>query len=181
MALQLGINSFVTSSEANRYFEDQFLSTDWFDADEQDEALVTASGILNRLTWKGTRNTTFTSTYPLAWPRNVILDLPIDGTTTYLSDDRTATSFGTIPTFLKHATFELALNLIRNGLQNLQNVSGAAPVRDLTVGSIRLVFDLSERFSRSYVDIPELVFSIISPYLGENVITGTGVHVNGGA
>ena len=189
--LTLGVNSFATVSEADSYFDAQFNNTDWFNSAQQSEALVTASGILNRLSWKGTARPT--TAFPLAWPRSVTLTLPIRGTETTLRDDRVqpvaasgstpavAATMGTIPTFIKEATYELALHIIRNGVTNIGNESGSAPVRDLTVGSIRLTFDLSGRTRKEYIDVPSIVHSIIAPYLGENVSTGIGVSVSGGA
>lgn len=180
MVSELGRNSFATVEEADTYFELQFNNADWFaDGAQTEEALVTASGILNRLSWKGTA--TPSSTYPLAWPRNVITFSPIHGRNISLSDDRTGSAAGTIPQFIKDATFELALHIIRNGVNNIANESGASPVRDLTVGAIRLVFDLSERNRKSYIDLPEIVYSIISPYLERTARSGVGVMVNGGA
>ena len=178
MVSEQGRTSFVTVEQADDYFDRQFNNSDWFATNVQnEEALVTASGILNRLGWKGTA--TPTSTYPLAWPRNITTFVPLNGTNVTLTDDRTATSFGTIPQFIQDATCELALHIIRNGVNNLANDSGAPAVRDLTVGTIRLTFDLSDR--KSYIDLPEIVYSIISPYLANSVRTGIGTFVNGGA
>ncbi|MGI9548923.1 MAG: DnaT-like ssDNA-binding protein [Bdellovibrionales bacterium] len=173
----LGLNSFVSVAEANTYFDNNFNTDEWLDSPEQEKALVTASGILNRLSWKGTA--TPSVAYPLAFPRNITAFIPLNGMDVTLTDDRTEDSFGTIPTFIKDATCDLALHIIRNGATNIANNGGAAPVRDLTVGSIRLTFDLSK--TKSYIDLPEIVYSIISPYLGDSLTSGIGVSVNGGA
>ena len=173
----LGLNSYVTVDEAHAYFDNQFNAEEWFDSNESEKALVTASGILTRLSWLGTA--TPTSTNPLAWPRNITTFVPINGTDVTLTDDRsTVSNGGTIPQFIKDATCELAAHIIRNGATTITNESGGPVVRDLTVGSIRLTFDLSGR--KSYIDLPEIVYSIISPYLGD-FNNGVAVTVNGGS
>ena len=174
----LGVNSYVTAEEANNYFDNQFNSDAWFDSTEQERALVTASGILTRLSWNGTA--TPTDSFPLAWPRDITAFVPLNGADVTLEDDRDDTSFGTIPQFIKDATCELALHIIRNGVNNIANEGGASPVSDLTVGSIRLTFDVNHASRKSYIDLPEIVYSIIAPYVS-NTQSGVAVTVAGGS
>ena len=71
MALQKGYNSFVTVTEADDYFTMRLNSDLWIDGDcdKVEQALVTATGILDNLVWGGTA--TPTTTYPLSWPRDI--------------------------------------------------------------------------------------------------------------
>lgn len=175
----LGTNSFVSVTEANAYFVNHIEGAAWDTTAIGEEALVTASGILNRLSWKGT--CTPTSALPLAWPRNITTFVPLNGSDVTLTDDRETVTNpvgGTVPTFIKEATYELALHLVMNSSTLQSNESGSAPVRDLTVGSIRLTFDLSSRTRKGYIDLPEIVQSIIRPYTSSS---STSVFVNGGA
>ena len=155
MALQLGINSYVSITEANNYFEDRVNTEAWDISNIQSEALVTATGILNRLTWSGTSSGFSNATYKLAWPRGITFTDPLSGSTQSLIDSRSATSAGTIPQDIKDATCELAYHLIINTTL-LDNTS---TVQDLTVGSIRLLNSLPAP------ELPDLVISIISKYI----------------
>ena len=155
MALQLGINSYVSITEANNYFEDRVNSDAWDTSNIQSEALVTATGILNRLSWFGTSSGFDNATYKLAWPRAITFTDPISGNDRTLQDDRSATFAGTIPQDIKDATCELAYHLIINTAL-LDNTS---TVQDLTVGSIRLLN------STKAPELSDTVIAIVSKYI----------------
>jgi hypothetical protein len=181
MALIINVNSFVTDDEANSYFADRINSATWFsdDVTEQSAALVSASGILNRLEWAGTANPI--SAFPMAFPRDVNYYDPIYGQNVQLEDDRTTTSGGTIPQEIKDATCELALYLLNNASGVEAPRSSEYPLSGLTVGSVRLEYNTSQSVkSKSYIDIPEVVHSIIKKYLANSSIS-RGVRVSGGA
>jgi hypothetical protein len=181
MALTINVNSFVTDDEANAYFADRINSATWFsdDVTEQSAALVSASGILNRLDWAGTANPT--SAYPMAFPRDVIYFDFMYGQNIQLLDDRTTTSGGTIPQEIKDATCELALYLLNNASGLEAPRSAEYPLSALTVGSITLQYNTNiNNKSKSYISIPEVVYSLIKKYLVNSSIS-RGIKVSGGA
>ena len=142
MALQKGTNCFVSILESDEYFENRLNSENWFANDGAvEQALVTATGILDDMDWGGTA--TPTASYPLSWPRDITYYDNKSGYYTDLEDDRSTTSEGTIPGDIKKATFELALHLLNNMKTQESNASGENKVKDLTVGSVRLIFDIN--------------------------------------
>ena len=156
MALQVNINSFISVVQADNYFDDRLNKATWDNAINKDEALVTATGILNTLNWSGT-STSFTNVggFKLAWPRSITFADPISGVNEVLTDNRTSTDGGTIPQDIKDATCEMAYHLILN-TDLLDNTS---TVSDLTVGSIRLLG------SQKAPTLPDQVIRLISKYL----------------
>ena len=156
MALQVNINSFISVVQADNYFDDRLNKSTWDNAINKDEALVTATGILNQLNWSGT-STSFTNTggFKLAFPRSISFLDPQSGVTEILTDNRNNTDGGTIPQDIKDATCELAYHLILN-TDLLDNTS---TVQDLTVGSIRLLNPIKAP------TLPDQVIRLIGKYL----------------
>ena len=180
MALQKGTNSFVSISESDIYFEDRLNSENWFTNDALvEQALVTATGILDDMDWGGTA--TPTASYPLSWPRDITYYDNKSGYSVDLEDDRSATSEGTIPGDIKKATFELAFHLLNNMKTQESNASGENKVKDLTVGSVRLIFDLNSGV-KNFKELPDSIINIVTKYLNETSNTQSrGVKVSGGA
>lgn len=180
MALQKGTNSFVSVSESDEYFENRLNSENWFSNDALvEQALVTATGILDDMDWGGTA--TPTASYPLSWPRDITYYDNKSGYYTDLEDDRSTTSEGTIPGDIKKATFELALHLLNNMKTQESNASGENKVKDLTVGSVRLIFDLNSGV-KNFKELPDSIINIVTKYLNETSNTQSrGVRVSGGA
>jgi hypothetical protein len=113
MALQKGTNCFVSILESDEYFENRLNSENWFANDGAvEQALVTATGIIDNLVWGGTA--TPTATYPLSWPRDIEYYDSKFGDYVELFDDRTTTFDGTVPEDIKTATYELAYYLLLN-------------------------------------------------------------------
>ena len=179
MALNLGVNSFVSSAEADTYFTDRIYSDIWFagTTTDQDLALVTASGILDRLTYLGTA--TPTTSYPLSFPRDMVFYDSKFGDKIELNDDRTNSDPGTIPQAIKDATCELALHLLNNISTLADNENGQYPVKDLTLGSVRMTFDTANP-RPTITAIPDLVYSMIKQFINENANNTRSVVVNGG-
>ena len=180
MALQKGTNSFVSVSESDEYFENRLNSENWFSNDALvEQALVTATGILDDMDWGGTA--TPTASYPLSWPRDITYYDNKSGYYTDLEDDRSTTSEGTIPGDIKKATFELALHLLNNMKTQESNASGENKVKDLTVGSVRLIFDINSGV-KNFKELPDSIVSLCNKYLNEVSNTlSRGVRVSGGA
>tara|TARA_R110002096_G_scaffold29605_1_gene89262 strand:- start:81 stop:623 length:543 start_codon:yes stop_codon:yes gene_type:complete len=180
MALQKGTNSFVSVSESDEYFENRLNSENWFANDGAvEQALVTATGILDDMDWGGTA--TPTASYPLSWPRDITYYDNKSGYYTDLEDDRSTTSEGTIPGDIKKATFELALHLLNNMKTQESNASGENKVKDLTVGSVRLIFDINSGV-KNFKELPDSIVNLCNKYLNEMSTTQSrGVRVSGGA
>jgi hypothetical protein len=181
MALQKGINSFVTIIEAEHYFYDRLNQAAWDSATDEtvERALVTATGILNDLDWGGTA--TPTTSYPLSWPRDITYWDTISGKYETLEDDRSKTSYGTFPEDIKKATYELALHLIKNMSTIEDQASGSPRLKDLSVGSIKLTFDLGSGLA-NFKELPDQIQKLIVKYKDQSGIsTNRGVKVSGGA
>lgn len=183
MALQKGINSFVTIEEAEGYFYNRLNQSAWDSATDEtvERALVTATGILNDLDWGG--EAVPTTLYPLSWPRDITYWDTISGGYETLEDDRndTTESMGTIPEDIKRATYELALHLIKNMSTIEDQSSGSPRLKDLSVGSVSLTFDLGSGLS-NYKQLPDAIQKLIAKYRDPSgVASNRGVKVSGGA
>lgn len=180
MALQKGTNSFVSIQESDEYFENRLNSETWFANDGAvEQALVTATGILDDMDWGGTA--TPTASYPLSWPRDITYYDNKSGYFVNVEDDRSTTFEGTIPGDIKKATFELALHLLNNMKTQESNASGENKVKDLTVGAVRLIFDLNSGV-KNFKELPDSIISLCNKYLNEISTTQSrGVRVSGGA
>ena len=180
MALQKGTNCFVSILESDEYFENRLNSENWFANDGAvEQALVTATGILDDMDWGGTA--TPTASYPLSWPRDITYYDNKSGYFVNVEDDRSTTFEGTIPGDIKKATFELALHLLNNMKTQESNASGENKVKDLTVGAVRLIFDLNSGV-KNFKELPDSIISLCNKYLNETSTTQSrGVRVSGGA
>lgn len=104
MALQKGINSYVTVIEADAYFSDRLDVSAWVSADatQKAQALVTATMLLDDQIWVGTA---VSESQPLAFPRNGEYFDPRLGTTQYMD---------VVPARILRATMEEAYHLLNN-------------------------------------------------------------------
>jgi hypothetical protein len=146
MALIKGTNSYVDASEADAYFETRLDVAAWDDAgvSEREKALVTATTLLDSLTWTGI---TSDATQNLAFPRTGSYFDPKLGIVKELS--------GT-PTRIMNGCYELAYHLLNN--DGLLDNSG--DVSSLKLGT---ALDLKQI---SNPDIfPGIVRSFIKPLL----------------
>jgi hypothetical protein len=145
MALNKGINSYVTVAESDAYFENRLDSTGWSSVDIALKAssLVTATSILDNLRWTGVA---IDSNQPLAFPRVGSYFDPRIGTNVTLSG---------VPKRIEQATFELANHLLNN--ENLLDDTGR--VLNLNIGTISL-----SKIQKPNL-IPAAVKTIISPLL----------------
>lgn len=106
MALTKGTNSFVDVAEADAYFGDRLDGADWsaLDNTTKANALVTATKILDEMSWIGTA---VNENQNLSFPRVAEYFDPKVGAFVYL--DGTGT-----PTRVLNATFDLGLHLALN-------------------------------------------------------------------
>lgn len=140
-------NCYVTRSDALTYFGDRVDASAFLDADtaRQDQALVTATSLLDELTWTGIVED---EDQPLAFPRKGSYFDPRLGY-------EICFTAGVIPNQIKIANYELGLHLLTNEglLDNTGNV------QSLSVGPINL-----QRIGVSSV-IPATVRRKIRPLL----------------
>lgn len=131
MALIKGTNSYVDLVEAEAYFVDRVDVAIWTGSNKvtdtmKEEALVTATTILEQSSWVGVVSDNNQS---LAWPRSGDYYDPRLGKQARL--DNLATD---APDRVKNATYELAYNLVNN--DGILDSTGG--VGSLSVGSIEL-------------------------------------------
>lgn len=126
MALVKGTNSYVTVDEADAYFAESMDVAAWSVADNtmKAQALVTATRILDEMSWIGTA---ISESQPLAFPRFAEYFDPRLGT--YKTIDGNA-----VPDRITKAQVELAYHLLNN--DGLQDDSGT--VTNINIGSIAL-------------------------------------------
>lgn len=147
MALKKGTNSYATQAEAETYFEDRLDVAAWnsADDDQKEQALVTATSMLDGLSWEGVAAD---ENQPLAFPRvgsyfdpRVGIEVTLDGVT--------------VPTRIQKATYELAYHLLNNdGL-----LDDAGSMINLEVSVIKL------SKIRRPSELPSMVKRLIKPIL----------------
>lgn len=149
MAIQKGINSYATVDEAEVYFADRLDIAAWSDAPgtQKDQALVTASMLLDNRAWAGYA---VSDTQSLAFPRYGQFFDPRLGRTVAFGDS--------YPNRLVQATFELAYHLLNN--DGLLDDTGS--VKSLQLGTITLT-DIG-----AAPKVPKYVLDFIRPMLVNN-------------
>lgn len=157
MALQVGVNSYADVGDSITYFLDTLRSSRWtaVDVNTKSAALIDATRYLDRLNWIGTKTS---SAQPLAWPRSGVVDKEgnvVDG--------------GTVPSFIKEATYEVALRLAEDPsiIDNFSNQTGDNTKR-VKAG------DVEAEFFRPVEGSPvfDWLLPLLSHYLGGSTILG---------
>lgn len=125
MALQKGVNSYVTVEEADAYFADRLDVAAWTGAsvEQKPQALVTATKMLDDLDWTGY---VVSESQPLAFPRTGEYFDPRTGTTISLNSST--------PVRIQNATMELAYHLLNN--DGLLDDTGT--VESISIGGINI-------------------------------------------
>jgi hypothetical protein len=140
MALTKGVNSYVSTSEADSYFEDRLDVAAWIIAGDEmkEQALVTATRLLDQKRWHGS---SVSADQALAFPRvGSFMDhargLRIAFTSSYVfvATDETETSLKRDIRLVREATYELAYHLMNN--EGLLDATGT--ITDIKVGPIQL-------------------------------------------
>jgi len=146
MALTKGTNSFVSLAEATAYFADRLDVAAWIAATDpvRSQALVTATTILNDLSWTGIA---ISESQPLAFPRTGTYFDPMVGYEISLPV--------TVPSRILTATYELAYHLLNN--DGLLDDSGT--VSNLGISTISLTIKTNPS------TIPPMVQRMIRPLL----------------
>lgn len=149
----MALNSYVTTEEADDYFETRLDSGEWFNADEDDReaALSTASMIVDQNQFIGVA---VSSTQNLAWPRK--------GVTFF--DPKLSMNIrveeNEVPFRVKQAVFETALHLLEN---EFLLRSGEQTFEKIKVGPIEIA-DSSSNFNKPS-PTPNLALTILRPLL----------------
>jgi hypothetical protein len=146
MALDKGVNCYVTRSEANAYFTDRLDIAAWTDATDpqKDQALVTATRKLDNLNWAGQA---ISESQALAFPRSGTYYDPKLGYMTSLPPS--------VPQRVIDATYELAYHLLNN--DGLLDDTGS--LTNLSVGQISL------SLKKEASTFPAMVKALINPLL----------------
>lgn len=159
-SISIGGNSYYVYglvAEADVYFGGAIHADAWREAEEETKsrALVTASRILDRQDWRGTKTAAGQN---LAWPRT---GTGIDGVTD-----------NTIPAVIVNASFELALSLIE-GSDVQTSASTASNVKRMKAGSVEMEYfrGLDSAATRFPIIVSELI--------GDYLASGAG-YVGGG-
>jgi hypothetical protein len=161
MALEKGVNSYVTLSEADSYFEDRLDAAAWLSsyAELQEQALVTATRMLDEEQWQGS---VVDANQALAFPRvgafrddSRGLRLAFTSTYVYSVNAETETSLNRDIRLIRQATYELAYHLMNNdGL-----LDSTGEITDIKVGPITL------KEVKNAPSAPRTVRRVIKPML----------------
>lgn len=170
MALTKGVNSYVTTGEADSYFDDRLDVAAWANASDEakDQALVTATRILDEKRWRGQ---VVSIDQDLAFPRQGSFRDPSRGTTVsfnasyvFVNSDETESSLKRDIRKLRAACYELAYHLLNN--DGLMDATGE--IADIKVGPIEL------KNIREVSKIPTAVSLLINP-----MVQGSGRNWEG--
>lgn len=123
-------NSYATVAEADTYLENSVrAATNWdsLDEDSKSRALITATDLLDRQTWVGTR-TNDAPTQTRAWPRTGVQDC-----------EGLAVDSSAVPEGIVNATIELAYELSQDASVETSKGTGSN-VKSAKAGSAQVVF-----------------------------------------
>lgn len=128
MALQKGINSYVTVAEADAYLTNRLYADEWSNAaiTLKEKALITATRLLDSLSWTGTA---IDEKQPLAFPRNAEYFDPRVGSFVLLTEET--------PLVIENATCELAVHLLQNDVVSSPSTVESIEVSGIVLNTIR--------------------------------------------
>ena len=139
-------NSYVTSAEADAYFDDRMHSSAWDNVADGDPFLISASRMLDwYVKWKGSKST---ATQSMLWPRSDVIRP--DGTE--IDDD-------VLPPEVKIAGFELAFANLEADRTSDDPLAG---IGHLSAGSLMIKAGPEKPNQTNAKPIPEHVYSILS-------------------
>lgn len=151
-------NSYVSNSDADTYFGDRLNSGKWTDADEttQDQALVTATSIIEREKFLGARTS---DSQDLEFPRTGLTDRYGD-----------AVADNAIPEEVKLATYEMAISLLTNSaLQTKGNVSSSR--KSVTTGEVEVEY-FANKDPRGSATLPPVVYQYLKYFIDNSYSVG---------
>lgn len=149
MALQVGIDSYVTLTEANEYFDEKLCADEWRTADDitKERALKEACRRINRLAFKGVKAS---ETQLLEFPRM----MPVFNRIGVIGFEDS----GEVPEAVKAAQCEEALALLRYG--------NSARTKAQEQNVIRVQFgNVTEEYRASLKLLSREALELLKPYL----------------
>ncbi len=149
MALVVGTNTYINLADAETYFTHMIHAADWDSAtdDTKNDALVTATSMLDRQEWTGSKTG---DPQTLDWPRTGVSD-----------PEGNAVDSATVPQFILDATCELALALIQD-LTVQTDADTSSNIKGLKAGSAEIQYFKGKSGPR----FPTIVHELIGFYLG---------------
>lgn len=166
LTLTVGTNTYITRANAILYFEGALHGSAFSSASTtvQDQALVTATRMLDRQNWQGTKTS---DAQALAWPRTGVSDR-----------EGVAIGSSTVPADIINAQCELALALINN--QSVQDSSSnSLNTKRLKAGSAEIEYFRPTRAGRFPTIVQELIGYLLASSAGsllEPYASGTCVE-----
>ena len=153
-------NSYVTESEADDYFENRLHSGLWADFEQKEQALITATKLLERyVCWNCVR-------------KNLTQSLTFPAYNAYDNQGRLISN-SVIPVQVKEATFELAYSILEED-RTLEN--DLAGISNIKVGSLSISAVSSDRKDV----IPPTVYQILRSLGTSQKSTNAWVTLNRG-
>lgn len=148
-------NAYALVTAGDTYFDERLQASNWTgesDADVKGRALVMATRRLDTFRWAGIKNAT---SQALEWPREGVFDK--DGEE-YATDS--------IPTFIQHAMFEIALDFLNQNASSEDPLSGDGLDRfdRAKIGPM----EVEVNHARSSTDVPDHVRRLIAHALQSN-------------
>lgn len=149
MALEVGVNCYISLADAGTYFEHKIHAADWDSASDaiKTDSLITSTSMLDRQEWIGARADGSTQT--LKWPRA--------GVTT---PEGYVVASDLIPQFMEDATCELGLSLIKDLTVQTQKDT-RENIKSLKAGSAVIEYFIGRSGGR----FPTIVHELIRYYL----------------
>lgn len=139
-------NSYVTVAEAGIYFGDRSFSSAWEDFDDQPQALILASSMLDwYMKFKGTKATT---TQSMQWPRQDVI-----------RPDSTEVATDIIPPEVKVAVYELTLSSLSADRTTDSSLAGLDQIQ---AGSLLIKAETNGYPSTMPKTIPSKINNILS-------------------
>lgn len=144
MTLTVDENTYIDEADADAYFDGSLSRDDWsvLDTDVKERALITATRMLDRQKWAGTKTD---PDQALAWPRTGLTDR-----------DGNELDSATVPQAIKDAQAELALSLYLDP-QVQTNTGTGLNTKRLKAGSAEIEYFRPTRNARFPTIIQELV------------------------
>lgn len=148
MALEVGTNCYISRADAVTYFTDLIHSADFIGADDtvKDQALVTATKMLDRQEWVGSETA---DPQDLDWPRTGVSD-----------PEGNPVASDAVPQFILDATCELGLALIQD-LSVQTNTDTSENTKSLKAGSAEIHYFKGKTGPR----FPTIIHELIGHYL----------------
>lgn len=129
-------NAFITLAEAAAYAETRSNASAWSQSPSgaetitQQQAIISATRQLSAMGWQGSRST---NTQALSWPRTWVVDYDAPVGVTYIGTT-------VVPAWLKDATSELAIEIVKAGSSDILALPSTEGVIQKVVGPLSTTY-----------------------------------------